>query len=84
MNESGYQPDSCSLVSAQLVLCWFQVCLLMSAHPPVPVPVPVVLLSSRFVPSFLRMSSWNVVMFVSYEQIKRAMTRGQQSWEAPF
>ncbi|KAG7282667.1 hypothetical protein CRUP_017593 [Coryphaenoides rupestris] len=37
-----------------------------------------------FVPSFLRMGSWNVVMFVSYEQIKRAMTRAQQSWEAPF
>ncbi|KAJ3589790.1 hypothetical protein NHX12_010631 [Muraenolepis orangiensis] len=37
-----------------------------------------------FVPSFLRMGSWNVVMFVSYEQIKRGLTRAQQSWEAPF
>ncbi|CAL8362484.1 unnamed protein product [Lota lota] len=36
-----------------------------------------------FVPSFLRMGSWNVVMFVSYEQIKRALSRAQQSWEAP-
>lgn len=27
----------------------------------------------RFVPSFLRLGSWNVVMFVSFEQIKRAM-----------
>ncbi|NXB59730.1 UCP2 protein, partial [Struthidea cinerea] len=26
-----------------------------------------------FVPSFLRLSSWNVVMFVSYEQLQRAM-----------
>ncbi|XP_026995366.1 mitochondrial uncoupling protein 2-like [Tachysurus fulvidraco] len=37
-----------------------------------------------FMPSFLRLGSWNIVMFVSYEQIKRAMTRAQQSWEAPF
>ncbi|XP_066506229.1 mitochondrial uncoupling protein 2-like [Hoplias malabaricus] len=37
-----------------------------------------------FVPSFLRLGSWNIVMFVSYEQIKRAMTRAQQSWESPF
>ena len=29
--------------------------------------------SCRFVPSFLRLGSWNVVMFVSFEQIKRAM-----------
>ncbi|XP_074130970.1 mitochondrial brown fat uncoupling protein 1 isoform X2 [Sminthopsis crassicaudata] len=28
-----------------------------------------------FVPSFLRLGSWNVVMFVSYEQLKRAMMR---------
>lgn len=35
-------------------------------------------------PSFLRLGSWNIVMFVSYEQIKRAMTRAQQSWESPF
>ncbi|CAH2301051.1 mitochondrial brown fat uncoupling 1, partial [Pelobates cultripes] len=26
-----------------------------------------------FMPSFLRLGSWNVVMFVSYEQLKRAM-----------
>ncbi|KPP71734.1 hypothetical protein Z043_109323 [Scleropages formosus] len=26
-----------------------------------------------FVPSFLRLGSWNVVMFVSFEQLKRAM-----------
>jgi len=37
-----------------------------------------------FIPSFLRLGSWNIVMFVSYEQIKRAMTRAQQSWESPF
>ncbi|XP_063060567.1 mitochondrial uncoupling protein 2-like [Engraulis encrasicolus] len=28
-----------------------------------------------FVPSFLRLGSWNIVMFVSYEQIKRILTR---------
>ncbi|KAJ8347787.1 hypothetical protein SKAU_G00263760 [Synaphobranchus kaupii] len=37
-----------------------------------------------FMPSFLRLGSWNIVMFVSYEQIKRAMTKAQQSWESPF
>ncbi|KAK1800777.1 hypothetical protein P4O66_005964, partial [Electrophorus voltai] len=31
-----------------------------------------------FVPSFLRLGSWNIVMFVSYEQIKRAIMRVQQ------
>ncbi|KAL2095379.1 hypothetical protein ACEWY4_010098 [Coilia grayii] len=36
-----------------------------------------------FMPSFLRLGSWNIVMFVSYEQIKRAVTRAQQSWEPP-
>lgn len=40
--------------------------------------------SFRFVPSFLRLGSWNIVMFVSYEQIKRGMTRAQQYWESPF
>lgn len=38
----------------------------------------------RFTPSFLRLGSWNVVMFVTYEQIKRGMTRAQQYWESPF
>ncbi|KAG7243105.1 hypothetical protein INR49_016480, partial [Caranx melampygus] len=28
-----------------------------------------------FMPSFLRLGSWNIVMFVSYEQIKRAVVR---------
>ncbi|KAM4565940.1 dicarboxylate carrier UCP2-like [Odontesthes bonariensis] len=37
-----------------------------------------------FVPSFLRLGSWNIVMFVSYEQIKRAVMRLQQSWESPL
>ncbi|KAL2095988.1 hypothetical protein ACEWY4_008136 [Coilia grayii] len=37
-----------------------------------------------FVPSFLRLGSWNIVMFVSYEQIKRIFTRTQQTWESPF
>ncbi|KAG5269551.1 hypothetical protein AALO_G00203300 [Alosa alosa] len=37
-----------------------------------------------FVPAFLRLGSWNIVMFVSYEQIKRIVTRTQQSWESPF
>lgn len=35
-----------------------------------------------FVPSFLRLGSWNIVMFVSYEQIKRAVMRFQQFWKS--
>lgn len=27
----------------------------------------------RFVPSFLRLGSWNVVMFISYEQLQRVV-----------
>ncbi|XP_056407720.1 mitochondrial brown fat uncoupling protein 1 [Hyla sarda] len=34
-----------------------------------------------FVPSFLRLGSWNVVMFVSYEQLKRAMMMSRQGVE---
>lgn len=34
--------------------------------------------SFRFIPSFLRLGSWNIVMFVSYEQIKRAVVGFQQ------
>uniref|UniRef100_A0A8C4VRG1 Uncoupling protein 2 n=1 Tax=Gopherus evgoodei TaxID=1825980 RepID=A0A8C4VRG1_9SAUR len=37
-----------------------------------------------FMPSFLRLGSWNVVMFVTYEQLKRAMMAARGSWEAPF
>ncbi|KAM4794629.1 dicarboxylate carrier UCP2 [Rhinophrynus dorsalis] len=37
-----------------------------------------------FMPSFLRLGSWNVVMFVTYEQLKRAMMSARMSWEAPF
>ncbi|KAM9728850.1 dicarboxylate carrier UCP2-like isoform 1-T2 [Menidia menidia] len=37
-----------------------------------------------FMPSFLRLGSWNIVMFVTYEQMKRGMTRAQQYWESPF
>ncbi|XP_063162065.1 putative mitochondrial transporter UCP3 [Candoia aspera] len=37
-----------------------------------------------FMPSFLRLGSWNIVMFVSYEQLKRMMVLAQGSWEAPF
>ncbi|XP_069781413.1 mitochondrial brown fat uncoupling protein 1 isoform X1 [Narcine bancroftii] len=32
-----------------------------------------------FVPSYLRLGSWNVVMFVSFEQLKRAMMLVRQS-----
>ncbi|XP_051893454.1 mitochondrial brown fat uncoupling protein 1 [Pristis pectinata] len=32
-----------------------------------------------FAPSYLRLGSWNVVMFVSYEQLKRAMMLVRQS-----
>ncbi|XP_051881833.1 mitochondrial uncoupling protein 2-like isoform X2 [Pristis pectinata] len=35
-----------------------------------------------FMPSFLRLGSWNVVMFVTYEQLKRAMMLAKQSWES--
>ncbi|XP_077574395.1 mitochondrial brown fat uncoupling protein 1 [Stigmatopora nigra] len=34
-----------------------------------------------FVPSFLRLGSWNVVMFVSFEQIKRAMMVTKKRFE---
>nr|XP_040036980.1 mitochondrial uncoupling protein 2-like [Gasterosteus aculeatus aculeatus] len=37
-----------------------------------------------FMPSFLRLGSWNIVMFVTYEQIKIGMTRAQQYRESPF
>ncbi|KAM8773376.1 mitochondrial brown fat uncoupling protein 1 [Acanthopagrus schlegelii] len=36
-----------------------------------------------FVPSFLRLGSWNVVMFVSFEQIKRAMMVTKKRIEDP-
>ena len=39
--------------------------------------------SCRFVPSYLRLGSWNIVMFVSYEQIKRGMMKVHQSWQSP-
>ncbi|CAI9563583.1 unnamed protein product [Staurois parvus] len=34
-----------------------------------------------FMPAFLRLGSWNIVMFVSYEQLKRAMMMAHGSWE---
>ncbi|XP_060119943.1 putative mitochondrial transporter UCP3 [Heteronotia binoei] len=37
-----------------------------------------------FMPSFLRLGSWNVVMFVSFEQLKRLMVLAQEAWESPF
>ncbi|XP_003229598.1 putative mitochondrial transporter UCP3 [Anolis carolinensis] len=36
-----------------------------------------------FIPSFLRLGSWNVVMFVSFEQLKRMMVLAQVAWEPP-
>lgn len=39
------------------------------------------LFPSRFVPSFLRLGSWNVVMFVSFEQLKRAMMASKKKME---
>ncbi|OCT93381.1 mitochondrial uncoupling protein 2 [Xenopus laevis] len=36
-----------------------------------------------FMPAFLRLGSWNIVMFVSYEQLKRAMMMTHGSWETP-
>ncbi|XP_037334963.2 mitochondrial uncoupling protein 2-like isoform X2 [Pungitius pungitius] len=32
-----------------------------------------------FIPAFLRLGSWNIVMFMSYEQLKRGFARFQQS-----
>lgn len=48
-----------------------------------------VFVSCSFVPSFLRLGSWNVVMFVSFEQIKRAMMVTKKriestNWESFF
>jgi len=37
-----------------------------------------------FMPSFLRLGSWNVVMFVTYEQLKRAMMMAQHRYSAPL
>ncbi|XP_063497457.1 putative mitochondrial transporter UCP3 isoform X3 [Symphalangus syndactylus] len=37
-----------------------------------------------FTPSFLRLGSWNVVMFVTYEQLKRALMKVQMLRESPF
>ncbi|XP_025940956.1 mitochondrial uncoupling protein 2-like [Apteryx rowi] len=37
-----------------------------------------------FTPAFLRLGSWNVVMFVTYEQLKRALMAARASREAPF
>ncbi|XP_008705558.1 mitochondrial uncoupling protein 3 isoform X1 [Ursus maritimus] len=37
-----------------------------------------------FTPSFLRLGTWNVVMFVTYEQLKRALMKVQMLRESPF
>ncbi|XP_034522247.1 mitochondrial uncoupling protein 3 isoform X2 [Ailuropoda melanoleuca] len=37
-----------------------------------------------FTPSFLRLGTWNVVMFVTYEQLKRAFMKVQVLRESPF
>ncbi|XP_035644654.1 mitochondrial uncoupling protein 2-like [Oncorhynchus keta] len=37
-----------------------------------------------FMPSFLHIGSWNIVMFVTYEQIKMHVMRSQQSWESLY
>ncbi|XP_043917553.1 mitochondrial brown fat uncoupling protein 1 [Protopterus annectens] len=34
-----------------------------------------------FVPSFLRLGSWNIVMFITYEQLKRAMMMSRRTVE---
>ena len=38
----------------------------------------------RFTPSFLRLGAWNVIMFVTYEQLKRALMKVQMLRESPF
>ncbi|KAM9032713.1 mitochondrial uncoupling protein 2 [Sarcophilus harrisii] len=37
-----------------------------------------------FMPSFLRLGSWNIVMFVTYEQLKRALMAARASREVSF
>ncbi|XP_055726460.1 mitochondrial uncoupling protein 2-like [Salvelinus fontinalis] len=37
-----------------------------------------------FMPSFLRLGSWNVVMFVTYEQLKRAIMAARQNYTTPL
>lgn len=37
-----------------------------------------------FTPSFLRLGAWNVVMFVTFEQLKRALMKVQILRESPF
>ncbi|KAI4892655.1 hypothetical protein NFI96_022789 [Prochilodus magdalenae] len=37
-----------------------------------------------FMPSFLRLGSWNVVMFVTYEQLKRAMMAARHNLATPL
>ncbi|KAM7084410.1 putative mitochondrial transporter UCP3 [Molossus nigricans] len=37
-----------------------------------------------FTPSFLRLGIWNVLMFVTYEQLKRALMKVQVLRESPF
>ncbi|KTF93095.1 hypothetical protein cypCar_00028441 [Cyprinus carpio] len=37
-----------------------------------------------FMPSFLRLGSWNVVMFVTYEQLKRALMAARHNWVTPL
>uniref|UniRef100_A0AAZ3SEE3 Uncharacterized protein n=1 Tax=Oncorhynchus tshawytscha TaxID=74940 RepID=A0AAZ3SEE3_ONCTS len=37
-----------------------------------------------FMPSFLHVGSWNIVMFVIYEKIKMHVMRSQQSWESLY
>ena len=36
---------------------------------------------SRFVPSFLRLGSWNVIMFVCFEQLKRELMKSRQTMD---
>ena len=50
---------------------------------PAPPDVGVVSLI-RFTPSFLRLGAWNVIMFVTYEQLKRALMKVQMLRESPF
>ena len=36
---------------------------------------------SRFVPSFLRLGSWNIIMFVCFEQLKRELMKSRQTMD---
>ena len=59
--------------SSQLYQC--DVLFSLSIAPPIQfISMWCLILPYSFMPSFIRMGSWNIVMFVTYEQLKRVMS----------